>query len=191
MRQPQSVNPFVDTYIPVIGSDVIKDEAPNEQEEIGKDLSETELIVNIVLYSVVLDSLYEFEGVTMVYQPETDYWLIPVASLTTLTNVVHDGGKYVGLVSEPYVGDPIIGMRDFQLREFAINFGGLEGILMKLAYQIEDESGDLFYKWYESSPGTGDPIWTAPAYKNGVGNTPAQSIGEITHRGIVSRYVAP
>jgi hypothetical protein len=173
MRNPQVINPNIDTCIMISESNVIND--TTEEPITGTSF----INVNIRIYNLMTQSSSAVTLKAMTYVSNMKAWMLLISDLPTLTN----RRTYFGYVAENGIS---WNMRPFHLESFAVDDDGLEETWVHQAYQIEIGGGEAWIKWYNGgSPGVGANTFKAAAYEGGIGTTYATLPERVTHRGPV------
>jgi hypothetical protein len=175
MKNPQVINLLEDSVLVFDGDNVIDN---TDQQTIGRDKVLSEIIVDITFYDLIAGEIKTtIENVTMTYESLIDFWTIDVADVSS---TLEDRHKYVALINEHSGGT--VNMREFKIKEFAVDNDSFEDTWMRLPYQIELSPTPKII-WYDTIDPLGTPKFEALAYQGGEGTTPATSASTITHRG--------
>lgn len=183
MVHAQVINPYKDSVLAFDGYTVIND---TTQQELGRELTVSEILVDINFWDLMDNSNVSVGPVTMTYHETVDFWTVDIADVI---NSLTDMHKYVGRVME---SDPAPNnMRAFKILEFTIYYDDLENTLFALPYEIVIGEGTAKFQWYEvGHMGESDHIlYIADAYEGGVGTTYATHPSRVTHRGPITKYL--
>jgi len=183
MKHAQVINLDEDSVMAFIGNDVIED---GTQIPIHT-LPVTTLLVDMKLWDLISNAPIVVEGLTMLYDSDSGYWLLDIDDVE---GVLDDRHKYVGTIYANTAESE--DLKSFQITEFAVDNESLDAILMRMSYEIVIDGGQAWFFWYADGH-HGDEAYrrfAAPAYEGGVGTTYATDPSRVTHRGAIEAYYA-
>lgn len=179
MVHAQVINPYKDKVLAFDGYTVIND---TTQLELGREISISEILVDINFWDLMDNSNVSVGPITMTYHETVDFWTVDVADV-----MLTDMHKYVGRVMESAPASN--NMRAFKILEFSIYHDDLENTLFSLPYEIVIGDGIAKFQWYDNLSDK-NVLYIADAFEGGEGTTYATHPSRVTHRGPITKNLA-
>jgi hypothetical protein len=155
------------------------------------------IVVDINLYNVTTNTLYSFLNKTLTFLTDVDYYSLSISDIIANLSVEN---KYVARFVEndatgPDYTNGTLKVRPFYLKEFCVTENRLTNLMSKLPYRIRCQisgGSKSYIEWgKENDDGFAfDPLFHAPAFQGGTGNTFATTPERVTHRGTVLPFDA-
>ena len=185
MVHAQVINPYKDSVMAFDGYTVINN---TTQLELGREVSISEILVDINFWDLMNNSNVSVGPIKMTYHETVDFWTVDVADVMgRLADGLADMHKYVGRVMEASPAPN--SMRAFKILEFSIYHDDLENTLFSLPYEIVIGIGIAKFQWYDNLIDK-NVLYIADAYEGGVGTTYATHPSRVTHRGPITKNLS-
>jgi hypothetical protein len=153
--------------------------------------------VDLVVYDVTADTETAIAAVAMTYMPNVGFYKFPISAISSVLIPEHKFSirfTEVGATGPDFVDGPLK-LRPFNLEEFSVTENRAYNIIGSLPYRIRCQisgGSKSYIEWGLANDDgfANDPLYHAPVFQGGVGNTFAQTPEKVTHRGTILTYDA-